>query len=591
MLVNVGARWLQILAVRFANTLRRSQVLAVRFANTLRRSQILAVRFANTLRRARTRRVLLGGAVLVIAGWAQASCGARTPLYEPPPPPPKPPCHVDEDCHGFGDLCNPVACQHPAADGGVDAGLPKDWGECVALAAVNCDDNDPCTNDTCDPSTGKCSYALATLDLDGDGYRAPLPGTIAGAPGSCGDDCDDTNPNAHPGGLEVCDGADNDCNGVVDDNAAYVPLDAEPIRISGNIAPAGPGGLGWSGTSYAAIYTGTDQGFNVYQSLLAGTGDKIQPESLVTLVNADASGGPIVWIGDRYGIAWQDRRDSDYEVYFTELSPTGGKVYPDTRITFAQGFSVNVSLAWNGLHFVLVWQDDRDGLFNLYGQVIGVEDTVEGSNIPLTADDTSGLGNEGPSVAAGTKTVGVAWTLGDPSFHFVEFRTFDPENQLAAVSMPIPLTDGSTDAVYPVVVWNKDRYVVAWFDKSANPTAIYAAAVDENGNILTPPRPITSPGFARSRYPFLRALGDRLLVIYSDDRDGNDGYELYARTITKGLDPLGPEQRLTFAAKDSIYPIATFGPNGDVGILFQDNRAAEHDVYFMRLGCVTTMPP
>src|SRR5262249_27102543 len=134
-------------------------------------------------------------------------------------------------------------------------------------------------------------------------------------------------------------------------------------------------------------------------------------------------------------------------------------------------------------------------------------------------------------------------------------------------------------------------YVVAWFDKSASPTAIYAASVDENGNILAPPRAITSPGIARSRYPFLRALGDRLLVVYSDDRDNNDGYELYARTITNNLQPLGPEQRLTFAPKDSIYPIATFGPNGDVGILFQDNRLAEHDVYFMRLGCVTSPPP
>src|SRR5262249_16211298 len=159
----------------------------------------------------------------------------------------------------------------------------------------------------------------------------------------------------------------------------------------------------WSGTSYTAIYTGTDQGFNVYDSLLTPSGDKLKPEALVTLVNADASGGPIVWIGDRYGLAWQDRRDSDYEVYFTELGPDGAKVYPDTRITFAQGFSVNVSIAWNGLHFVLVWQDDRDGLFNLYGQVVGVEDTLEGSNVQLTMDDAGGLESEGPSVAAGLK--------------------------------------------------------------------------------------------------------------------------------------------------------------------------------------------
>ena len=33
-------------------------------------------------------------------------------------------------------------------------------------------------------------------------------------------DCDDGDSTAYPGGTEVCDGADNDCDGTVDDNAA-----------------------------------------------------------------------------------------------------------------------------------------------------------------------------------------------------------------------------------------------------------------------------------------------------------------------------------------------------------------------------------
>jgi hypothetical protein len=48
------------------------------------------------------------------------------------------------------------------------------------------------------------------LDGDGDGYN--------GGPG--GDDCDDTDPSAHPGGIEICDLTDNDCNGITDDEGA-----------------------------------------------------------------------------------------------------------------------------------------------------------------------------------------------------------------------------------------------------------------------------------------------------------------------------------------------------------------------------------
>ena len=41
-------------------------------------------------------------------------------------------------------------------------------------------------------------------DADGDGYRST--------------DCDDQDPTAHPGAEEVCDGADNDCDGEVDED-------------------------------------------------------------------------------------------------------------------------------------------------------------------------------------------------------------------------------------------------------------------------------------------------------------------------------------------------------------------------------------
>lgn len=565
--------------------------------------------------RGRCERVRLLARLSAIAGagaWvasitAMGACGARTGLYIPPP---APECYVDDDCIGSGDLCSRVVCilfrdldgGAPNDDGGPDAGSPdagstttgdagvRQGGFCKKLEPVDCDDNDPCTDEQCDSFSGQCVYTLNAFDIDGDGYRGPRVGTVAGEPGSCGDDCDDTSERAHPGGIEVCDGVDNDCNGIVDDNADFIPSGQAAVRISGDIDPAGPGGLAWSGTSYAAAYTGTSDGFAVFRTMIDPAGNPIPPgEEPVTIKSADASGGPIVWVGDRYGFAWQDRRDGDYEVYFTVLDQAGAKVFPDTRLSNAPGFSVNVALTWTGAEFVTVWQDERDGLFHLYGQRISVDSQPIEGNVAMTGPGGT-WGNEGPSIAAGFAGIGVAWTVGDAYTHFIQFRTYNPD--LSPLSTEISLTDGTTDAVYPTVVWNEDRYVIAWFDKSANPKSIYAAAVAEDGTVLVPATPVTSPGTFRSRYPYLRPLGDRLLLVYSDDRDQNDGYELYSRMIGADLAPLTDEKRLTVDTMDSIYPIAAFGPEGDVGILFRDDRDnGEHHVFFMKLGCVATSSP
>jgi Putative metal-binding motif len=532
------------------------------------------------------------------------ACGSRTGLDHGPPQI-APECLVDEDCPTYGDLCKPVFCVPYAefGDAGANGGSggsgggsggsgevalrPKKGGKCVQQAPVVCEDNDVCTKDSCDPDTGDCHYTYATLDSDGDGYRAPRVGTLPGAPDACGNDCNDTNAKAHPGGIEVCDGVDNDCNGVVDDNATYIPLANDAVRVDGDLAPASPGGIAWSGKSYATTYTGSTKGdFRVFGSVLDPTGKKLPPgEVPVTFKNADASGGPLVWTGDRFGLAWQDRRNSDYEIYFAILGEDGAKKFHgDVQLTSADGFSVNPAITWNGDEFLVIWQDDRNGAFDIFAQRVDHDSVPIGANIQLTT--SMGLGNESPTVAAGAKTVGLAWSHGDALSHIIQFQAFSPDLTMP-IGAPLLLTNGKSDAVYPTVIWNKDRYVVAWYDRTANPKAIYAAVVSEDGEFMVKPRPISSPGQFRSRYPFLRPLGDRLLAVYADDRDQNDGYELYSRMLSNTLDSIGSERRLTNAKRDSIQPVAAFGPDGNVGILFRDDRdAGEHHVWFTRLGCV-----
>ncbi len=101
----------------------------------------------------------------------------------------------------------------------------------------DCDDArrnvNPLTTEVCDGVDNDCDGRVdegvsvpGFDDRDRDRHGDPMrprnacPGAVGFA--TLGDDCDDTNASRHPGHVEVCDRVDNDCNGVVDDNARAV---------------------------------------------------------------------------------------------------------------------------------------------------------------------------------------------------------------------------------------------------------------------------------------------------------------------------------------------------------------------------------
>jgi hypothetical protein len=90
----------------------------------------------------------------------------------------------------------------------------------AALAAlVACSGSDPAPKDT----GPDCDQLEWYRDLDGDGYGDPeLPELGCEQPEGYlpeAGDCDDNVADIHPGALETCDGRDEDCNDLIDDNA------------------------------------------------------------------------------------------------------------------------------------------------------------------------------------------------------------------------------------------------------------------------------------------------------------------------------------------------------------------------------------
>jgi hypothetical protein len=523
-------------------------------------------------------RTLSSALVAALSGLVFCACGSRADperIFIPPAldvSGPQVECFVDEDCEAT-NLCSPLQCVEQV---------------CVAMK-VECADDDPCTEDACDPKTGECSFEPFTVDLDGDGFRRPLPGFLPGQPGACGDDCNDGSPLASPAGVERCDGLDNDCDGIIDNGALFSPSDAPALLLSGMAEQGTVGGLSFSDSdgTYGAVFTQRlSASQNTFTSILPGGGGAGQALP-VTEVNSDTFAGPIVGRGSVFATAWEDRRDQDYEIYFNRLNTRGEKLGPDLRVTQAAGFSLRPSLlelqSASGHEYRLAWEDERNGgAGSIFGQRLSDAGTLIGGNVELTPLE-SGLDPTSPTLVAGAGRLGLLFNLASNEGRGLGFRSFDLD--LGSATESVLLQARNPDGAS--LTANAGRFVVAWHvvEADSRPGAqIWGSVISELGEPMVTEKALTEPA-AFARYHSLVPLGDRLILLWSEWRMGS--YQIYSRELTPDLEPLGAARAVTTASTQAYAPLAAFGPQGEIGVLFtgQQAQSGQLHVFFTSLSC------
>ncbi|MBM4398447.1 MAG: putative metal-binding motif-containing protein [Deltaproteobacteria bacterium] len=161
--------------------------------------------------------------------------------------------HLDRDGDSFGD---PLAAKCLCGDS-------DGW---TAIKAGDCDDLDPLrhpgTEDACNGKDDDCDGTVdpvaargCTLhykDLDHDGFGDDVvpalclcgPDPVSGFTATRAGDCADADPLRHPGVPEVCDGVDEDCDGLTDEDA---PGGGETCDVPGEHGICKPGVTGCAG--------------------------------------------------------------------------------------------------------------------------------------------------------------------------------------------------------------------------------------------------------------------------------------------------------------------------------------------------------
>lgn len=139
--------------------------------------------------------------------------------------------YADADGDGYGNpAVTTVACNAPL-------GYVANNTDCNdANASIHPGAAEVCNSidDNCNGSIDEgLTFTTYYADADGDGYGDPATSVVACATPvgyvANNTDCNDGNNGAHPGATEVCDGVDNDCDGLTDEdlvNAVISPADS-----------------------------------------------------------------------------------------------------------------------------------------------------------------------------------------------------------------------------------------------------------------------------------------------------------------------------------------------------------------------------
>jgi hypothetical protein len=279
-----------------------------------------------------------------------------------------------------------------------------------------------------------------------------------------------------------------------------------------------PVGLVWTGSEYSLAWHDSE----VYFRRVGPDGNTIGTSLRVSDSDPSASRYPaLAWTGREYGIVWYDERAGARQVYFARLDAGGNKIGSDTPVgdpgTVATGTQ---AIAWDGSTFGIAWNDSRSGNPEIYFARISATGTKVGTDIRVTSDSASSYR---PTLVWNGTAFGVAWFDDRDGSFAAYFALLDRDGQKLAgdLRVPDPGTHFTDTVVSPILAWTGSEWNVGWTDDRSWLSQVYLGRLDAGGAKIGRDQQLTRgtgrkywPGAARDGVGFGLAWVDASIPPY-----------------------------------------------------------------------------
>jgi hypothetical protein len=237
----------------------------------------------------------------------------------------------------------------------------------------------------------------------------------------------------------------------------------------------------------------------------------------------------VAFDGTNYLVVWEDDRTNaaETDIYAARISPTGQNLDPaGIPVCVEDGWQDYPAVAFDGVNYVVAWQDERDGQPDIYAaRVTPTGQLVDTQAIQVAWE--SGDDERYPTVVAGDTVTLVAWEY---ERRDIEGRRINRNGQV----LDPDIIDISPDerGRYPAAAFDGTDFLVVFEDDRDDTVDIFGTRVGQDGTVLNAEFRISVGDTAEECEPRAAFDGSNYLVVWQTERPGN--WEMHATRLTPG---------------------------------------------------------
>jgi N-acetylneuraminic acid mutarotase/phosphoribosylformylglycinamidine (FGAM) synthase PurS component len=337
-------------------------------------------------------------------------------------------------------------------------------------------------------------------------------------------------------------------------------IGGEPVYGTASRAQFEPA-IGFDGTNYLVVWMDDRScGFNIYGARVSMGGVVLDPGGIAISTAVDDQYYPSVGFdGTNYLVVWGDYRSESYsDIYGTRVSKAGAVLDPaGIAISTAANDQQCPKIAFDGTNYLVVWQDNRSGNWDIYGTRVSAGGGVlDPSGIAIS---TAANNQQYPKIAFDGTNYLVVWGDDRSGSSLDIYGTRVSMGGSVLDPSGIAISTGAQEEFRPAIAFGGTNYLVVWIDYR-NGFALYGSRVSVGGVVLDTVGIWISPGASEPGDADVGFDGTNYLVVWEDDRSGIGTGQIYGARVSVGGSVLDPAAiAISTVSNGQWCPATAFG--------------------------------